>query len=51
MKRDRFEHTVDRLIATCPCDVCVRYRKAFAARAGYYAAQIEESLRTTGAVR
>lgn len=35
----------DRLIATCPCDSCERYRKWFIARAAYWAVKIEQSLR------
>lgn len=40
------DRVMDRLIATCRCDACERYRRAFAARAGYYAARIEEQLRS-----
>ena len=33
------------LLATCSCAACERYRRAFAQRAGYYAAKIEEQLK------
>ncbi len=41
----RLDATIDRLVATCPCDACERYRRIFAARAGFYAAKIEQMLR------
>ena len=44
-----FDAVLEQLIATCTCDACERYRKAFARRAGYYAARIEEALRANHA--
>lgn len=46
--KQSLDAVLEHLIATCDCDACERYRRAFAARAGHYAAQIEEQLKAGG---
>jgi hypothetical protein len=44
-RADEFDRMIDEWIASCECEVCERYRKSFAIRAGAYAAQIEQQLK------
>ena len=39
------DEAIERLIATCPCDACDRYRKSLAARAAHWAVRIEQLLK------